>query len=76
MLCLEHGKELEGRTNINCDGCNFNPKNITAAKKSILNDFTTIDVVNKCRSKYRICRIAEDEINKIVEVNWRCGKSL
>jgi short-subunit dehydrogenase len=44
---------------------------VAAAKKSILNDFRTIDVVINAGVGYRsFVELAEDdEINKIVEVN-------
>jgi short-subunit dehydrogenase len=74
MLCLEHGKELQGIKNINCYVLDVSStESIAAAKKSILNDFRTIDVViNNAGVGYRsFVELAEDdEINKIVEVNW------
>jgi NAD(P)-dependent dehydrogenase (short-subunit alcohol dehydrogenase family) len=74
MLCLEHGKELQGRTNISCYLMDVtSTASITAAKKKILKDFTTIDVViNNAGVGYRsFVELAEDEeIRKIVDVNW------
>jgi short-subunit dehydrogenase len=74
MLCLEHGKELRGRTNISCYLMDVtSTASITVAKKKILEDFTTIDVViNNAGVGYRsFVELAEDEkIRKIVDVNW------
>jgi NADP-dependent 3-hydroxy acid dehydrogenase YdfG len=74
MLCLELGKELQGIKNINCYVLDVtSTASITAAKKKILEDFKTIDVViNNAGVGYRsFVELAEDEqINNIVDVNW------
>lgn len=74
MLCLEHGKELQGIKNISCYLIDVtSTASITAAKNKILDDFRTICVViNNAGVGYRsFVELAEDEeINKIVDVNW------
>lgn len=74
MLCLEHGKELQGIKNISCYVLDVtSTESITAAKKKIVEDFKTIDVViNNAGVGYRsFVELAEDdEINTIVDVNW------
>ncbi len=74
MICLDHGKELQGIKNISCYVLDVtSTESIAAAKKDITNDFKTIDaVINNAGVGYRsFVELAQDEeINNIVDVNW------
>ena len=74
MLCLEQGKELIDIENIHCYLLNVtSTESIAQAKKQILEDFKTIDVViNNAGIGYRsFVEFSEDEeISNIVDVNW------
>jgi NADP-dependent 3-hydroxy acid dehydrogenase YdfG len=74
MLCLEHGKELQGIKNIKCYVLDVtSTASIAAAKNKIMADFKTIDlVINNAGVGYRsFVEMSEDEeINNIVDVNW------
>jgi NADP-dependent 3-hydroxy acid dehydrogenase YdfG len=45
MIHLDHGKDLEGVENISCYLLDVTSTNIALAKKKIIEDFKTIDVV-------------------------------
>lgn len=74
MIDLDHGKELQGMKNISCYLLDVtSTESIVTAKKKIIEDFKTIDVViNNAGVGYRsFVELSEDsEINTIVEVNW------
>ncbi len=74
MMRLEHVKEFQGIENISCYELDVtSTASIAAAKKKILEDFESIDVViNNAGKGYRsFVEFAEDdEINTIVDVNW------
>jgi short-subunit dehydrogenase len=74
MIHMDHGKELQGVENISCYLLDVtSTESIAFAKKKIIEDFKTIDVViNNAGVGYRsFVELAEDaEINTIVDVNW------
>jgi short-subunit dehydrogenase len=74
MIHLDHGKDLEGVENISCYLLDVtSTESIALAKKKIIEDFKTIDVViNNAGVGYRsFVELAEDaEIDAIVDVNW------
>jgi NADP-dependent 3-hydroxy acid dehydrogenase YdfG len=71
---MDHGKDLEGVENISCYLLDVtSTESIALAKKKIIEDFKTIDVViNNAGVGYRsFVELAEDaEIDAIVDVNW------
>jgi short-subunit dehydrogenase len=74
MVNLDEGKELLGKENIKCYLIDVKlTESIAVAKKQILQDFKTIDVViNNAGVGYRsFVELSEDaKINNIVDVNW------
>ncbi|WP_026708883.1 SDR family NAD(P)-dependent oxidoreductase [Flavobacterium frigidarium] len=74
MLCLSHANELAEKDNIHCYVLDVTcSESIAAAKKEIMRDFSTIDVViNNAGIGYRsFVELSEDEeIKNIVDVNY------
>ena len=74
MISLEQIKEFQGIKNINCYLLDVtSTASIALAKKKIMEDFNTIDVViNNAGIGYRsFVELSEDsKINNIVDVNW------
>jgi short-subunit dehydrogenase len=74
MLCLSHGDQFKNKQNIHCYVLDVTcSKSIATAKKKILQDFTTIDVViNNAGVGYRsFVELSKDEeIDNIVGINF------
>jgi NADP-dependent 3-hydroxy acid dehydrogenase YdfG len=72
MIHLDHGKDLEGVENISCYLLDVTSTNIALAKKKIIEDFKTIDVViNNAGVGYRsFVEYLRTLKSMYVDVNW------